>query len=187
MFGGRSLGVLALCGVMVLAAATFVVVRLAWESGAESGVSEEIAAQRVAQSSGSGDSSGQDRGSSGQGSGQNASSQGQSSGDGNGEDQAEQRVRQLQEQYGDVRCADFDGQQEAQDVFELDQILFGDELDSDVNGIACDEGDFFGGQSSSDDLLQAGGPTTGPVPTMPDGSCPEEFPVQESGSCRAEP
>lgn len=173
MLEGRSLGALALCGVMVLATAGFLVVRLAWESGSgDIGETQEISAQRIAQSSDSGGSSGRDQGSQGQN---------------GGEDQAEQRVRQLQEQYGDVRCTDFGGQQEAQEVFELDQILFGDELDSDVNGIACDEGDFFGGQSSSDDLLQAGGPTTGPVPMMPDGSCPKEFPVQEGNSCRVEP
>jgi hypothetical protein len=27
------------------------------------------------------------------------------------------------------------------------------------------------------------GPTIGPVPLMPDGSCPEEFPVEQNGLC----
>lgn len=33
-------------------------------------------------------------------------------------------------------------------------------------------------------LLQAGGPTDGPVPPMPGGGCPREFPVAENGGCR---
>jgi hypothetical protein len=32
-------------------------------------------------------------------------------------------------------------------------------------------------------LLEAGGPTNGPVPMLPDGSCPSEYPVKESGAC----
>ncbi len=89
----------------------------------------------------------------------------------------------MQEQYGDVRCTDFENQQEAQNVFELDQILFGDELDSDVNGIACDEGNYFNNRKRSDSLLQAGGPGSGPLPLMPDGSCPAEYPNQFAGGC----
>jgi hypothetical protein len=93
------------------------------------------------------------------------------------------QTQQLLNQYGNLRCPDFDTQQQAQEVFELDQILFGDILDSDVNGIACDEGDFFNEQSSSGDLLEAGGPTSGPVPLMPGGGCPEEYPIEENGAC----
>jgi hypothetical protein len=33
------------------------------------------------------------------------------------------------------------------------------------------------------DLLDAGGPTNGPVPLMPDGECPVEFPVKHNGLC----
>lgn len=33
------------------------------------------------------------------------------------------------------------------------------------------------------DLLNAGGPTTGPVPLMPDGTCPAEFPTRHSNRC----
>src|SRR5918998_4449661 len=29
------------------------------------------------------------------------------------------------------------------------------------------------------DLFNAGGPSTGPVPLMPDGSCPVEYPVEQ--------
>jgi hypothetical protein len=33
------------------------------------------------------------------------------------------------------------------------------------------------------DLFNAGGPSSGPVPLMPDGSCPAEYPVEQSGAC----
>jgi hypothetical protein len=33
------------------------------------------------------------------------------------------------------------------------------------------------------DLFNAGGPTHGPVPLMPDGGCPKEFPVKHNGLC----
>ncbi len=32
-------------------------------------------------------------------------------------------------------------------------------------------------------LMNAGGPTTGPVPMMPNGSCPREFPTVRDGAC----
>lgn len=35
----------------------------------------------------------------------------------------------------------------------------------------------------NDDLLDAGGPTAGSMPLMPDGSCPEEFPAKRGGAC----
>jgi hypothetical protein len=35
----------------------------------------------------------------------------------------------------------------------------------------------------TNDLLDAGGPTTGPVPLMPDGTCPAEFPTKHSNRC----
>jgi hypothetical protein len=33
------------------------------------------------------------------------------------------------------------------------------------------------------DLFNSGGPTHGPVPLMPDGGCPKEFPVKHGGLC----
>jgi hypothetical protein len=33
------------------------------------------------------------------------------------------------------------------------------------------------------DLFNAGGPSNGPVPLMPDGGCPKEFPVKHNGLC----
>ena len=77
-------------------------------------------------------------------------------------------------------------------------------LDPDANGIACDELLSAGGgqaasvssaspqpsvESSSQllnrygNLLEAGGPTSGPLPLMPDGGCPREFPTMRDGAC----
>ena len=103
-------------------------------------------------------------------------------GDGQG---AEKRIQQLLDRYGNVECTDFDNRQKAQEVFELDQILFGDALDSDINGSACDEGDFFGGQNNSS-LLEAGGSKDGPMPLMPGGGCPAEFPIQKDAACHSD-
>ena len=99
--------------------------------------------------------------------------------------------------YGNLRCPDFETQQQAQEVFELDQILFGDALDSDIDGIACDE--FFDNRRSAKEdrtptsersskessLLKAGGPSEGPVPLMQGGECPQEFPVKRADACYA--
>jgi hypothetical protein len=87
----------------------------------------------------------------------------------------------------------------------LDQGVPGaSRLDPDGNGIACDELQSAGGgqpasagraspQPSVDrgsqllnrygNLLEAGGPTSGPVPLMPDGGCPREFPTMRDGAC----
>ena len=82
-------------------------------------------------------------------------------------------------------------------------------LDPDGNGVACDE--FLGaggqpastasatagatasatasaqpsggGQSRYGNLFEAGGPSSGPAPLMPDGSCPREFPTRREGAC----
>ncbi|CAA9445454.1 hypothetical protein AVDCRST_MAG82-3280 [uncultured Rubrobacteraceae bacterium] len=77
-------------------------------------------------------------------------------------------------------------------------------LDPDGNGIACDELQSAGGgqpasagraspQPSVDggsqlldrygSLLDAGGPTSGPLPLMPEGGCPREFPKMRNGAC----
>ena len=87
----------------------------------------------------------------------------------------------------------------------LDQGVPGaSRLDPDGNGIACDELlSAGGGQSASasraspqpsvdrgsqllnryGNLLEAGGPTSGPLPLMPDGGCPREFPTMRDGAC----
>ncbi len=106
--------------------------------------------------------------------------------------ETDQRIQQLLDWYGvdqpgDIQCSDFDTRQQAQEIFDLDQILFGDALDSDINEIACDEQDFFSGIGNTDSLLKAGGSKTGPVPLMPDGACPEEYPLQQGGACHTSP
>lgn len=40
--------------------------------------------------------------------------------------------------------------------------------------------------TGSENLLEAGGPAAGPMPLMPDGGCPKEFPVKSGGLCNAE-
>lgn len=47
--------------------------------------------------------------------------------------------------------------------------------------------DSSGTTSSSGTLLEAGGPENGPVPPMPDGGCPEEFPTEKEGACYTAP
>ena len=37
--------------------------------------------------------------------------------------------------------------------------------------------------SPSDRMLESGGPAHGPVPLMPGGKCPSEYPVQKDGAC----
>lgn len=55
---------------------------------------------------------------------------------------------------------------------------FGDDpAAEDEDATATDE------QYENDDLLDAGGPETGPAPLMPDGGCPEEFPIEREGGC----
>ena len=43
------------------------------------------------------------------------------------------------------------------------------------------------GTTTSATLLEAGGPETGPVPTMPDGGCPDAFSTEKDGVCYAAP
>ena len=38
-------------------------------------------------------------------------------------------------------------------------------------------------RKNDDDLFKSGGPKDGPVPLMPDGGCPAEFPVKQDGAC----
>jgi hypothetical protein len=37
------------------------------------------------------------------------------------------------------------------------------------------------------ELMQAGGPSAGPVPMMPGGGCPKEFPQERDGACYSSP
>jgi hypothetical protein len=108
-------------------------------------------------------------------------------------------------------CASFGSQQSAQAELERNPSDPND-LDPDGNGRACDDYDYSAStttqsspspgtttQSSTSssspspsskprpqgdrNLLDAGGPTKGPVPLMPDGSCPPEFPTKHKNLC----
>ncbi len=101
-------------------------------------------------------------------------------------------------QDDDLDCASFSSQEEAQAELEED-LSDPNNLDADVDAEACEDFDYGttadtsdpgGGASDAfeyqyDDgaLLEAGGPKTGPIPPMPGGGCPEEFPVERGGSC----
>ena len=101
-------------------------------------------------------------------------------------------------QDDDLDCASFSSQEEAQAELEED-LSDPNNLDADVDAEACEDFDYGttadtsdpGGAASDafeyqyDDgaLLEAGGPKTGPIPPMPGGGCPEEFPVERGGSC----
>jgi hypothetical protein len=108
-------------------------------------------------------------------------------------------------------CASFGSQQSAQGELERNPSDPND-LDPDGNGRACDDYDYSAStttQSSPSpsstspsspspnspspsskprpqgdrNLLDAGGPTKGPAPLMPDGGCPPEFPTKHKNLC----
>ncbi len=110
---GRSLRAPILCGARVITTACFLVGRLVWESKDAADKTENIPIVRIAAQA---DSTSRDDGSR----------------DARGDTPPD--VQRLLDQYGDPQCSDFETQQQAQAVFELDQILFGDALDPDVNG-----------------------------------------------------
>ena len=101
-------------------------------------------------------------------------------------------------------CASFGSQESAQ--VELDRDPSDpNNLDSDGNGIACDNYPYGTSGSvaastpapssnasaspkpkpplKSRNLFASGGPTNGPVPLMADGGCPAEFPAKRNGLC----
>jgi hypothetical protein len=96
-------------------------------------------------------------------------------------------------------CASFGSQESAQAELDRDPSD-PNNLDPDGNGQACDDYPYgtSGTNSASptssaspspnprpenDNLFNSGGPTNGPVPLMPDGGCPVEYPVQHDGLC----
>jgi hypothetical protein len=167
-FGGLILRTLVVCAVVMVTATSLIMGRVAWELSEASKKKAEISVAHIAQIETGG-----------------YPPQSPTQED---SQEVDQRLQQLLDRYGDVhgdvQCTDFETQQQAQDVFELDQILFGDALDSDVNGVACDEEDFFTGRNNTRaNLLEAGGPEDGPVPIMLGGGCPKEFPSQRGQSC----
>ena len=103
-------------------------------------------------------------------------------------------------------CASFGSQESAQAELERD-MSDPSNLDPDANGIACEDYDYgtgttttttttaaqdqYGGASNtqyqqdlgSGDLFSSGGPSSGPVPLMPGGGCPPQFPTEQDGAC----
>ena len=60
-----------------------------------------------------------------------------------------------------------------------------DELDEEPNGprARSSDNDRRGDRESRRMLLEAGGPEDGPVPALPGGGCPAEFPVEQGDAC----
>jgi hypothetical protein len=108
-------------------------------------------------------------------------------------------------------CASFGSQQSAQAELERDPSDPND-LDPDGNGRACDDYDYSASTATQSsplpsspspsspspsspsptskpkpegtrNLLDAGGPTNGPAPLMPNGTCPPEFPTEHNNLC----
>ena len=105
----------------------------------------------------------------------------------------------LAQSRNDLDCADFDSQEEAQAEYDSD-TSDPNNLDADNDGIACETldggsedtpGNGGGGgnatddQYGDDDLMDAGGPAGGPVPPMPGGGCPVEYPAERDGACHS--
>ncbi len=112
----------------------------------------------------------------------------------------------------DLDCADFATPAQAQAELARDPSD-PNNLDADDDGIPCEEDTGDDGASASptssasptvsaspsssasaspsaaqqqydgDNLFNSGGHSNGPVPLMPDGSCPAEFPVKTNGAC----
>jgi hypothetical protein len=100
-------------------------------------------------------------------------------------------------------CASFGDQAAAQAELDRDPSDPSG-LDADDDGEACEDYDYGTGGESPDGadegqygggggggnvtprdngLMNAGGPEDGPVPTMPGGGCPPEYPSERAGAC----
>lgn len=112
---------------------------------------------------------------------------------------------QAQQSTDQYDCESFGSRESAQTELDRDPSDPSN-LDPDGNGRACDDFDFGvedngnGGDddnaaqtqyqdggtpqdTGNGDLFNAGGPKNGPVPPMPDGACPTEFPIEQNGTC----
>lgn len=60
-----------------------------------------------------------------------------------------------------------------------------DEVDEEANGprARSSDNDRRGDREGRSRLLEAGGPQDGPVPALPGGDCPAEFPVEQGNAC----
>jgi hypothetical protein len=96
-------------------------------------------------------------------------------------------------------CEDFTYQEQAQKVYDRDPSdpygldgQIGESFEG-TQGVACEElpsrTEVIGGgtvpppTTPPSDLLQSGGPENGPVPLMPGGGCPVEYPVKQADLC----
>jgi hypothetical protein len=97
-------------------------------------------------------------------------------------------------------CASFGSQESAQTELDRDPSDPSN-LDPDDDGTACEDydygvgtGDDSAAQDQYDsaagdqylgtgDLFDSGGSNIGPVPLMPDGGCPSQFPAERNGAC----
>lgn len=107
------------------------------------------------------------------------------------------------QESGDLDCADFATQAEAQAEFDADPSD-PNGLDADSDGIACEENadaSDDGGTSEDQyddegvdrpgdrnnrgdrDLMESGGTLAAPVPPLPGGGCPPEYPIARRGYC----
>lgn len=68
-----------------------------------------------------------------------------------------------------------DGGQGGSEEDQYDEGQYDDPIDTSDPGATPDQYD--------DELMEAGGPEDGPVPAMPDGGCPGEFPTSRGGAC----
>lgn len=108
--------------------------------------------------------------------------------------QTEEESQQIAQEQERVFCEDsYDSQEEAQSAYEnigsIDSELASD-FDSDGDGIACElvfgeQGGSSGGGVSDGNgsLMQSGGSEDGPMPPLPNGGCPDEFPISKDGAC----
>ena len=114
-----------------------------------------------------------------------------------------------QQQEDLYNCSDFATQEEAQAVYDEDPSdpygLDGPpgEASAGSSGVVCEELPNGGGSGGSGQdttagseqyatdpqyggsgtLMEAGGPAAGPVPPMPGGGCPKEYPDERDGAC----
>lgn len=61
---------------------------------------------------------------------------------------------------------------------------YGDTTQDQYDDTTQDEDNANRSQYEDGTLMDAGGPTDGLVPVMPNGSCPAEFPTKQNGVCR---
>lgn len=112
------------------------------------------------------------------------------------------------QESGDLDCADFATQREAQAEYDADPSD-PNGLDADSDGIACEENAGATDDGSADDsgasdeqyddegatrpgdrnnrgdrdLMESGGTLAAPVPPLPGGGCPSEYTVSRRGYC----